>query len=258
MRKTITVLTAVIALTVSMMGAAIASSTLLDPFTSAELEDNWTVDRQFPSGGVTSVSAHGRSDVAAVAIVGELRSTQGSFRYFEGIKKVGDFGPTVQVDLYMPSEWATVGNGPLNIGFWTSDDPISAYPLIVFRNSATVDAGFYVYNTQTGAYAPSGVEVRYDGWNTLQVVLDADSDTANYLINGQAAGLTYAANNTIGQVFLNHFNDGVTDYTAHWHAGVIAAPSANDCKKGGFAALGFRNQGQCVSSFVANTNANRR
>lgn len=34
-------------------------------------------------------------------------------------------------------------------------------------------------------------------------------------------------------------------------------PTVEDCKKGGFADLGFKNQGQCVSSFKANANAGK-
>ena len=33
--------------------------------------------------------------------------------------------------------------------------------------------------------------------------------------------------------------------------------SAEDCKKGGFADMGFRNQGQCIASFKANENAGK-
>lgn len=259
MRKTLTVMATVMALSIGMMGAAVASSTVLEPFTQAELDSNWTVDRTFPSGDVTSISAHGRDDVAAIGVVGEQRSTQGSFYHFEGIKKVADFGSAVAIDLYVPSEWASVGDGPLNVGFWASDDPITAYPLIVFRNGETIDAGFYVYDTTTGAYVDSGVAVRYDGWNTLAITLDDDSDTVQYAINGEAAGSSYAGSDQIGQVFLNHFNDGATDYTAHWHAGSddVAELTKDDCKNGGFRDLGFRNQGQCIASIVAHPNANR-
>jgi hypothetical protein len=35
--------------------------------------------------------------------------------------------------------------------------------------------------------------------------------------------------------------------------GIMFAPTKNDCKNGGFLALGFSNQGQCVSYFMNNT-----
>jgi hypothetical protein len=34
---------------------------------------------------------------------------------------------------------------------------------------------------------------------------------------------------------------------------ITFAPTKNDCKNGGFLALGFSNQGQCVSYFMNNT-----
>ena len=249
MRRTITVLS-VLLLALGLTGvAALASPTMLDPFTQDELDNKWIADRQFPSGGVDSVSAHGRNDVAAIGIVGANRSTAGQFYYFEGIKKVAAFGTAVQVDLYVPAEWESDATSPLSVGFWASDNPLTAYPLIVFRNSATVDAGFYVWNTVTGGYTPSGVAVKYGDWNTLSIALDPDTDTVNYAVNGQFAGSSYAGGDTIGQVFLNHFNDGARDYTAYWHAGVVAPPgpqTADECKKGGWMDFGFRNQGLCI------------
>lgn len=254
MRKTLLVMTMVIALSMSMIGAAIASSTMLASFTQAELDINWVADRQFPSGDVESVSAHGRDDVAAIGVVGDEQNTN-SFRWFEGIKKVDDFGPAVQVDLYVPSEWEDAETSPANVGFWASDNPLTAYPLIVFRNGETVDAGFYTYDvvfdedaqSWVGVYVPSGVDVIYDGWNTLSITLDTDADLATYAINGQEAGTPlYAAGDTIGQVFLNHYNDGVLDYTAHWHAGLEEIHSRDQCKDGSWEDAGFKNQGQCL------------
>lgn len=246
MKKMLTVMAMVIALAMSTMGAVLASDTMLDPFTQDELDTNWEVDRQFPSGDVTSVSAYGRDDVAAIGVIGDDHSTQGSFYYFEGIKKVADFGPAVQVDLYVPAEWETAATSPANVGFWTSDDPVTAYPLIVFRNGASVDAGFYVYDTVTGTYSPSGVDVAYDAWNTLSITLDPDNDAVHYAVNGQDAGSSFAGSDTIGQVFLNHYNDSVLDYTAHWHAGVTEIDSKDQCKDGNWEGLGFKNQGQCL------------
>lgn len=242
----------VVVMVLAMASASLAAvpgapGTLLDPFTQTELDNNWITDRQFPSGEVNSVSAHGRDDVAAIGVVGADRSTAGSFYYFEGIKKVADFGLAVQVDLYVPAEWETAATSPLNVGFWTSDDPITAYPLIVFRNSATVDAGFYIWNTVgAGGYVYSGVDVNYGDWNTLSISLDPDNDTVNYAINGQFAGSSFAGSDAIGEVFLNHYNDGDRDYTAHWHAGFEEITSKEQCKKGNWEDAGFKNQGQCI------------
>jgi hypothetical protein len=257
-RKTLLVMTMVVALSMSMVGAAVASANMFDAFTQTELDENWITDRQFPSGGVESVSAYGRTDVAAIGVVGaeQFTPSNGStFYYFEGIKKVGDFGSAVQVDLYVPAEWENAETSPANVGFWASDDPLTAYPLIVYRNSDTVDAGFYTFDVVydanaevwVGVYVPSGVDVNYDGWNTLSITLDTDADVANYAINGQEAGKPiYAAGDLIGQVYLNHYNDGVNDYTAYWHAGVTDIDSKDQCKDGDWEDAGFKNQGQCL------------
>lgn len=218
MRKSIFgVMAVVMALALSTMAVAIASSTMLEPFTQEELDTNWEADRQFPSGGVTSVSAHGRDDVAAIGVVGADRSTEGEFYYFEGITKVDDFGLAVQVDLYVPAEWENAETSPLNVGFWANDDPSSAYPVIAFRNGEAVVAGFYTFDGSD--WAATDINVNYDAWNTLSITLDPDTGIVNYDVNGQDAGTLAASGDSLGQVFLNHYNDGVNDFTAHWHAG---------------------------------------
>lgn len=250
MKRTTTAIATAVALSMSIAGAAMASDTMLDPLTQTELDTNWQADRQFPSGGVTSVSAHGRDDVAEIGVVGDQRSTVSPFYYFEGIKKVGEFGTAVQVDLFVPTEWEDAGTSPLHVGFWSSDvdsaGDITAYPLVVFRNGDTVEAGFYVYDTTSGDYLASGVAVEYGAWNTLSIALDEATETVAYAVNGQAAGSSYAGGDTIGQVFLNHYNDGASDYTAHWHAGIEEVDSKAQCVDGGWEDAGFRNQGQCV------------
>lgn len=259
MKRTLIAMTMVIALVTGLMGNAVASiDALLDPFTQEELDTNWTADRQPPSGGVDSVAFEGRDNVAAIGVRGEERSTQSSFYYFEGIKKVDDFDSVVRVDLYVPPEWKTAASSPANVGFWTSDDPITAYPLIVFRNGETIDAGFYVYDTQTGDYVDSEVDVEYGAWNTLGIALDPAADSVGYTVNGRHAGSSYAGSEKIGQVFLNHYNDGNLDYTAHWHTGLVSMPDADDCKEGGWKTSGeFKNQGQCIATFKANENAGK-
>ena len=228
MRKSL----ASIALLLAALLTISTASALLDEFTQDELDDNWVADRQFPSGGVVSVSFDGRDNVAKIGVVAELQDSD-PFRQFEGIKKVGDFGTEVQVDLYVPSEWQTAD--VVNVGFWASDDPITSYPIIAYRNSDTVEAGFYTwtYDLDAGAwvYVLSDVEVNYDDWNTLGISLSDTENVANYFINGEETGSVYNAGDFIGQVFLNQYNDGVRDYFAHWHVGLpefrpaIAAPA---------------------------------
>jgi hypothetical protein len=251
MRKTLLVMAMVSALAMSTLGAAVASDAMLAPFTQDELDDNWVADRQYPSGGVNSVTFDGRDDVAKISIIGEEQDSD-PFRQFEGIKKVDDFGLAVQVDLFVDSDWQS--QSPVNVGFWASDDPISAYPLIVYRNSASVDAGFYTWDVVydegagvwVGVYVPADTEVKYDDWNTLSMALDPDEGVVNYAINGDDVGSIDASGERIGQVFLNHYNAGDRNYEAYWHAGVAEPTSKDDCKNGRWEEFGFRNQGQCI------------
>lgn len=208
------------------------SAPTLSPFTQEELDDNWEADRQFPSGGVQSVSFDGRDNVAAIGVIAEDQSTVSQFYYFEGIKKVDNFGDKVSIDLYVPEKWENAETSPQNVGMWVSDSPLSAYPIIVFRNGDDVDAGFYTYDyvfDEDGEfvesiYVPASVAVNYGEWNTLSVVRDAENESFVYNINGEEAGRMDQVFGNIGdyieQVYLNHYNDGELDYAAYWHAGV--------------------------------------
>ncbi|MEX2398841.1 MAG: Ig-like domain-containing protein [Candidatus Saccharimonadales bacterium] len=191
-------------------------------FTQSELDNNWVTDRKHPSGDVNSVSFDGRNNVARIGVLAAEQHSN-SFYHYEGIKRVGDFGNSVQVDLYVPSDWEEAE--PINVGLWSSDNPLSAYPLIVYRNNENIDAGFYTWDVVydediekwVGVYNLSAVNVNYDGWNTLSISLDEDSNTANYAINEEATGSIYASGDNIGEIFMNHYNDGVRDYDAYWH-----------------------------------------
>lgn len=247
-----------VAVLATMVMPHMALAATLDEFTDAEL-DNWVTDRQFPSGGVESVSIHGRDNVAAIGVIGDEQSTQGSFYYYEGIKKVDNFGSEVSLDLYVPEEWEDTETSPLNVGMWTSDSPLSAYPLIVFRNGEEVDAGFYVYEYifddegvfEKAQYTPSEIDVEYGEWNTLSIVLDDEHNSFVYMVNGEFAGemadvFGGSTGDFIEQVYLNHYNNGDLDYTAYWHVGIEDPEEKMQCMKGGFEAYGFNNQGQCV------------
>ena len=158
----------------------------------------------------------------------------------------------VQADLYVPSEWQDAD--VVNVGLWASDDPLTAYPLIVYRNNEEADAGFYTYTYEfdengvfvQASYVFSEATVNYDGWNTLAISLDTDEGQANYTINGIESGSIAASGDYIKEVFLNHYNDGVRIYDAYWHAGIPDPSVKSDCKKGGWEEFGFRNQGQCI------------
>ncbi len=236
-----------------------SAATLLNPFTQSELDNNWVTDRQFPSGGVESVSFAGRDNVAAIGVIGAEQSEAGSFYYYEGIKKIDNFGSEVSLDLYVPEEWENAETSPLNIGMWASDSPLTAYPIIVFRNGEEVEAGFYTYryifdnegDFVEAVYDKSDVEVKYGDWNTLTISLNEDNNSFDYMINGEFAGqMDKIFGEDIGdfieQVYLNHYNNGELDYTAHWHVGIPNPEAKDDCKKDGWMEYGFENQGQCI------------
>lgn len=248
MRTRLTVVMAMaVTLVVSTVGLALATSTMLDPFTQDELDNNWVADRLYPSGGVESVAFAGRDNVAQISMDSTQASDDGSWWGYEGIKKVADHGVAVQVDLYVPSSFQ---DHPVNAGFWASDDPITAYPIIAFRNDDAVDAGFYTWDGVSG-WTATGITVNYDAWNTFSMTLDSANDVVSYAINGQEAGSIAATSDTLGQVFLNQYNygairDNAIDYTVHWHAGLEDIDDRDQCKDGSWEAAGFKNQGQCI------------
>lgn len=247
-----------VAMFTTMVMPHMALAATLNDFTQNELDTTWVTDRQYPSGGVTSVTAHDRDNVAAIGVLGAEQSTVDSFYYYEGIKKVGDFGDEVSVDLYVPEEWEHEETSPRNVGMWVSDSPLSAYPIITFRNGDDVDAGFYTYNyvfDEEGEfveaeYVLSSVPVEYGEWNTLTVIRDAENESFIYLINGEEAGRMDDVFGSIGdfieQVYLNHYNSGDLDYTAHWHAGFSDPATKKACMTDGWEAFGFQNQGKCI------------
>ena len=95
-------------------------------------------------------------------------------------------------------------------------------------------------------------------------MLEPTSQQYTFSINGDLVGMGAGGENFIREVFLNSYNYGLDEfpnlsngsYAAHWHVGVESI-TKDDCKDGGWKALGFRNQGQCIASVVANEAAGR-
>jgi hypothetical protein len=101
------------------------------------------------------------------------------------------------------------------------------------------------YNTSMHGYEPIGEAGPYDHLH-VGVVTSADEDglyrtAGDPLVFGPSA--TYATS-----------WDPAVRFTART---ATAAPTADDCKDGGHTALGFTNQGRCVASFQANEVAGR-
>jgi hypothetical protein len=95
-----------------------------------------------------------------------------------------------------------------------------------------------------------GTDTDGDGWFTVtQTVSGITNGTAGHtgIVNDQIAApsVVQVRNLVIGGVTVNLSN------------GPAAPTNADQCKNGGFKAGGFRNQGECVSSFKSNRPSNR-
>lgn len=271
MKKTLLVMTMVIALSMSMVGAAIASSTMLASFTQTELNDNWEADRQFPTGDVASVAAFGRTEVAQLALDSEQTAT-GTFQRTEGIKTVGDqdFGHAVQVDLYSDPDWEgkavraglwVVGDDGDNgtTGTGSRDNWFGIIEFVNLEPSTSGDSaqgdheGWRIWDSAIG-WINIPAAFTYGDWTTLTIALDTDNKEYSYTIDGVEVGTAAGGENFIREVFINSYNYGLDaftnlsneSYAAHWHVGLEEIDSKDQCKDGSWEAAGFKNQGQCV------------
>jgi hypothetical protein len=242
-------------------------------FTQSELDDNWDGDRRFPTDGATSVNDFGREDVARIGVDSE-QTAPGGFQRTEGIKTTPaqNFGDTVTVDLYMDPDWQ---DSAVRAGLWVvGDDGNEArdelFGIIEFVNSEDCEEGnctgthptnrpnhegFRIWDSTVGGWTEElDTPFNYGEWVTLSIELDADAEEYKYFINGDLVGSATSGSNHIREVFLNSYNYGEdtfptlnsNSYAAHWHGGLAGPTDKNECKKGGFAAFGFSNQGQCI------------
>lgn len=254
------------------------------PFTETELSTNWSADRTYPSGDVTSVSYGTRNDVAKLGIVSAEQSTLNApgqtFYNTEGVKKNISAATSVKADLYVEGEWETDETN-VRAGLWgvasdvagsdaTTD--ISAYPIVEYTNTEAY-TGFRVYNVITGTWTNlPAVEVNVEGWNTVEIVLNEDG-SFTYVINGDEVNTTPATGSVeIGSVILNSYNYGGEndDYFVHWSkfaTGVqgqveSAITNKDQCKENKWKAYmngnvqAFKNQGQCVA-YVASSDKSK-
>ena len=237
----------------------------LNPFTQSEIDDNWEGDRRFPSDGATSVSDFGRDDVARLGI-DSTDVTPSTFTRTEGIKTVGadNFGDAVQVDLYVDPVWA---DKAVRAGFWVvGDDGAGArdnwFGILEFVNiepstsgaSAPGDHEGWRFWDSTNGWTNLVTDFEYGGWVTLGIELDTDAETYNFYINHELVGSGPGGENFIRELFLNSYNYGEDvfpnlssdSYAAHWHAGALDPVTKDNCKNGGWADFGFKNQGLCI------------
>lgn len=247
--------------------AFLSGSYDLNSFTQEELDDNWEADRYFPTGGVASVTAFGRDNVARLSIDSE--STQpGTFQRTEGIKTVGDrdFGTVIEIDLYLDPAWE---NNATRAGLWLAgNDGLgnrdNQFGILEFVNlepstsseSAQADhEGWRIWDSAVG-WSNLSTDFTYSEWVTLGIELNTNAQQYIYYINGEEVGKASGGENFIRELFLNSYNYGEDEfpnlgnnsYTANWHVGANNPQTKADCKKGGWRDYNFKNQGQCIRS----------
>lgn len=262
--KSTLVVTGLLAAFLAIAATALAATTL-NPFTQSELDNNWEADRQFPSDGVTSVSAFGRDDVARIGI-DSTATESNTFRRTEGIKTVGaqDFGTVVSVDLYIDPDWE---DQAVRAGFWVVGDDGNGdrddwFGILEFVNleqstsgdSAQGDHEGWRYWDSANGWTVLNRPFDYGEWVTLTIELDTDNAQYDFFIDGQFVASGAGGEHFIRELFLNSYNYGLDefpnlgngDYASHWHAGLMDPEAKADCKQGGWQDFGFDNQGRCI------------
>lgn len=212
--------------------------------TQAELDANWTKDRQVPSAGYESVSVYGRDSVAQISI-DEGNTHNNGFNRTEGIKTTfqGKSVSAVEADLYLDSDWQ---DSATRAGLWVRNDAategIARYAIIDFINSDKCDdctshldnapdtefTGFRLWDSTVGWKTYLNTSFAYDSWVTLKIELNRSSQQFIYYINGTQVGVADASkgdgNGYIRNVHFNSYNYGKDSfealssegYDAHW------------------------------------------
>lgn len=217
----------------------VASANWLPQFTQTQIDSNWEADRQAPTDGATSVTAFGRDNVLRIGIDSSQTHTD-TFRRTEGIKTsgVGDFGTSVQADVYVDPDWAgkavraglwvVVDNGSGDRGYYGILDFISLEPSTSGASAQANHVGWRVWrSTDGGVWTDTSAPFTYGQWFNLRIDLDVDAQLYRYFVNGSEIGTAPANGTFIREVFINSYNYGQdtfpnlsnASYSAHWHAG---------------------------------------
>ena len=227
-----------------------AASSSFNSFTATEVS-TWSADRTFPSGGVASVSAQGRSDVLELKI-NKNRAASVDYYKTEGVQKRANFGNSINADLYVDGAWDKVN---VRAGLWgvgeNTSNVISAYPIIEFTTAGSNNfKGWRVWN---GTGWENKITATYNAWSSVKI--DLVNNKFKFSVNGNEIATTNANNTTsINAAIFNSYNYSQDNYSVLWHNGVPKVLNSEDeCKNDGWKVFvaGFKNQGQCVSS-VAN------
>lgn len=153
-----------------------------------------------------------------IGISGE-DSQSDSFDNYQGKKK--DFGDnpydySIVGDLYVGSDW---GTGDWNVGMWGTlkdeDGNVSGYPIVSYRNSDDVDAGFYGFDYVNGGWFDLMDVNDFGQWYSFEMAYDQLG--LSYYINGQKSGgfADTFEHDEIANIILNSYNFG-EDYDVYW------------------------------------------
>jgi hypothetical protein len=257
---TVTAMAAVVGLTATVALAAPTIEYDEVPLTQPELDANWGIDRAVPSGGYESVSFEGRENVLELRVDPDNRSSDSSFFYTEGLKRQTTDAAALKADLYVDPTWA---GQDIRAGLWPvghDPDEGSAYPIVEYYQDTTLgESGWRVWDSVTGWVDHPGTTGPGD-WATLEVILDVDADEVTLSVDGVSVTLPALGTTTLGHAIFNTFNfgPGTPAYEVHFSnfavGEVFEGPvSKDDCRNGGYADFGFKNQGLCVKSLTANT-----
>lgn len=185
----------------------------------------WYQDRSSPN--VFETAEFDGDDRLHIGISGADQQSNSFYNYQGNKHDFGDAIPEYSIvgDLFVDSEWET---GSWNVGMWgtlfDSNDDVSAYPIVSYRNGADMDAGFYGFNYVEGGWFPVLSVSDFDEWYSLEMAYDELG--LNYFVNGQKVASfddTYP-HAQIGNIILNSYNSG-EDYDVYWdNVGTRSAP----------------------------------
>jgi hypothetical protein len=218
-------------------GSCDLCSTNEDFDSALTLEDNqtpgaWYVDRYEPAAFTAPTAFDGDDRLRHLIFEfdgGQYRpgGLSGAFYNTQGRKyDLPEVATAMQVELYVPSDWATTGRRMA--GFWgtafDASDAVSGYPIIEFTSdSAGTDQPqprFRAYDN--GVWIDMGLPTgfTYDSWVTLEMRLVPSTGEFIYEVGDLDAATTALSGTSsvrIANVILQGHNTeaGVT-YTIHW------------------------------------------
>jgi len=229
------------------------------PFTQAEIDDNWVVDRSIPSGGYGSVTFDGRTNVLEMRVDPDNRNEPSPFYYTEGLLRQSPGATALRADLYIDPAWA---GHDVRAGFWgvghDGASVRSAYPIVEYHQVGGA-AGWRVWDSDNGQWLPHPATTGHGEWATLEIILDSETGQFVMSVDGATTTLPVLGSESLGEVIVNMYNygPGTPAYAMHVSdfaiGDVLPSPvEKDDCRKGGYVDLGYANQGLCIAGIVSN------